>query len=114
MFWNKTAAGIAPLLKYQQCKHIQALGSERMQYALMTSGVTPDCTCCIYNVMFTDIVKNNHLYLYVNQLGGRGDWSNEGCSNATMNDELRDQDVVICKCNHLSTFGIFVVRCQMN
>ena len=42
-------------------------------------------------------------------LGGRGDWSNEGCSNATMNDELRDQDVVICKCNHLSTFGIFVV-----
>ena len=42
--------------------------------------------------------------------GGRGDWSNEGCSNATMNDELRDQDVVICKCNHLSTFGIFVVR----
>lgn len=43
-------------------------------------------------------------------LDGRGDWSNEGCSNATMNDELRDQDVVICKCNHLSTFGIFVVR----
>lgn len=27
-----------------------------------------------------------------------------------MNDELRSQDVVICKCNHLSTFGIFVVR----
>lgn len=43
-------------------------------------------------------------------IGGRGDWSNEGCSNATMNDELRSQDVVICKCNHLSTFGIFVVR----
>ena len=48
-------------------------------------------------------------YKHPIQLGGRGDWSNEGCSNATMNDEFRDQDVVICKCNHLSTFGIFVV-----
>ena len=44
-------------------------------------------------------------------LDGRGDWSNEGCSNATMNEELRNQDVVICRCNHLSTFGIFVVHC---
>ena len=29
-----------------------------------------------------------------------------------MNDELRNQDVVICKCNHLSTFGIFVVSSE--
>ena len=57
------------------------------------------------------IILDSYLYQL---LGGRGDWSNEGCSNATMNDELRDQDVVICKCNHLSTFGIFVVRSQID
>ena len=53
-----------------------------------------------------------HILVIANIIfsGGKGDWSNEGCSNATMNDELRSQDVVICKCNHLSTFGIFVVR----
>ncbi len=27
-----------------------------------------------------------------------------------MNNEFRDQGVVICKCNHLSTFGVLVVR----
>ena len=61
--------------------------------------------------------RNKFVYLYLNVLlilGGRGDWSNKGCSNATMNDELRSQDIVICKCNHLSTFGIFVVRQQLH
>ena len=52
-----------------------------------------------------------HLVNYIAIiLEGRGDWSNEGCSNATGNNEFRNQDTVICKCNHLSTFGVFVVR----
>ena len=52
-----------------------------------------------------------HIIVY-KMAGGRGDWSNEGCSNATMNDKVRNQDVVICQCNHLSTFGIFVVSLE--
>ena len=38
--------------------------------------------------------------------GGRGDWSTEGCEVVGE----KYQDRVICECDHLSTFGVFVVR----
>ena len=37
-------------------------------------------------------------------LGGKGDWSSKGCITAD-----RSKTTVICKCNHLSTFGILSV-----
>ena len=37
---------------------------------------------------------------------GRGDWSSEGCERVGR----KYRDRVICECDHLSTFGVFVVR----
>ena len=39
--------------------------------------------------------------ILLNFIGGKGDWSNEGC---IVSDRFRT--TVICKCNHLSTFGV--------
>ena len=35
---------------------------------------------------------------------GRGDWSSKGCKS-----QDRKKDVILCRCNHLSTFGVLVV-----
>ena len=53
------------------------------------------------------------LYVYVstpcnNTQDGQGDWSSEGCERVGR----KYQDRVICECDHLSTYGVFVVRAR--
>lgn len=36
-----------------------------------------------------------------------GDWSDAGCKPVRPED--REKDIVLCRCNHLSTFGVLVV-----
>ena len=38
-------------------------------------------------------------------LGGRGNWTTNGCEVARI-----DGNIVICHCNHLTNFGVLVVR----
>lgn len=38
---------------------------------------------------------------------GKGDWSKDGCN--LLDENGKYQDIVVCECDHLSTFGVFVV-----
>ena len=60
----------------------------------------------LHNILTSEItVKVFHLTII---LGGRGDWSKEGC---TVN--RRVQDKIFCRCSHLSTFGVLVVSLNL-
>lgn len=47
------------------------------------------------------------MYTVHYPIDGRGDWSKDGCN--IVPETGRYQDIVVCECNHLSTFGVFVV-----
>jgi hypothetical protein len=66
-----------------------------------------DCFRCVVYAKLSEKVKKQNID-FINK-GGKGDWSMDGCSIKTVSDAVDDQDVVICKCSHLSTLGVFVV-----
>ena len=55
-----------------------------------------------YTIGLSYIVEMTMTCCYV---GGIGDWSSEGCYNMS-----RNSTTVVCECNHLSLFGVLVVR----
>ena len=41
---------------------------------------------------------------FISTLGGRGNWTTDGCAFIEI-----DGNVVTCRCNHLTNFGVLVV-----
>lgn len=61
-----------------------------------------------YSIQCYIILQCDRMYVMdVYTLGGRGNWTSEGCQAV---DSEGEGNKVICHCNHLTNFAILVVR----